>query len=137
MRAARGFTLLEAIVALVIFAMGAFALYGWLSTNLITMQRARAGSEALVVRQSALELVGDVNPMLNPSGEREAGALRVQWTSTPLEPPKRGRVQIGGPSPYMVGLYQMVVNVRLGNRDIGQFSMRQLGYQLSGASGGA
>src|SRR3546814_11614778 len=91
MRVVRGFTLLEAIVALVIFAMGAFALYGWLSTNLITLERARVGSEALVVRQSALELLRDVNPMRDPSGEREAGALRVQWTSTPVEPPKRGR----------------------------------------------
>src|SRR3546814_15921721 len=80
MRVVRGFTLLEAIVALVIFAMGAFALYGWLSTNLITLERARVGSEALVVRQSALELLRDVNPMRDPSGEREAGALRVQWT---------------------------------------------------------
>src|SRR3546814_8834150 len=80
MRVVRGFTLLEAIVALVIFAMGAFALYGWLSTNLITLERARVGSEALVVRQSALELLRDVNPMRDPSGERDAGALRVQWT---------------------------------------------------------
>lgn len=135
MRAVRGFTLLEAIVALVIFAMGAFALYGWLSTNLITLQRARAGSEALVARQSALELLRDVNPMLDPSGEREAGALRVQWTSTPVEPPKRGSVQIGGPSPYMVGLYQMAVEVRLGDRDLGRFSLRQLGYRLNGAGG--
>ena len=37
----RGFTLLEAIVALVVFTMGAFALYGWLSTNVITLDRIR------------------------------------------------------------------------------------------------
>jgi len=33
---AQGFTLLEAIVAMVVFSLGAFALYGWLSTNMIT-----------------------------------------------------------------------------------------------------
>lgn len=133
---ARGFTLLEAIVALVIFAMAAFALYGWLSTNLITLERARAGSDALVVKQSALELLRDVNPMLTPRGEREAGDLRVQWTAQPLQPAKRGSFQIGSPSLYEVGLYQMQVQVHDGSRQVGQFSMRQLGYRLVGGAGG-
>ena len=136
MRRVRGFTLLEAIVALVIFAMGAFSLYGWLSTNLITLDRARSGSEALVVKQSALELLRDVNPMLTPSGEREAGSLQVQWTAEPLQPTRRGSSQIGGPSRYEVGLYQMQVRVRDGGREVGEFSLRQLGYRLDGSSGG-
>src|SRR3546814_6265762 len=55
----------------------------WSSDVCSSDLRARVGSEALVVRQSALELLRDVNPMRDPSGEREAGALRVQWTSTP------------------------------------------------------
>jgi general secretion pathway protein I len=135
MRHARGFTLLEAIVALVIFAMGAFALYGWLSTNLITLERARAGSEALVVQQSALEMLRDVNPMLTPSGEREAGTLRVQWTAEPLQPPKPGSFQVGGPSRYEVGLYTTAVSVHVGEREVGQFSIRQLGYRLAGDPG--
>ncbi len=136
MRRVRGFTLLEAIIALVIFAMGAFSLYGWLSTNLITLDRARSGSEALVVKQSALELLRDVNPMLTPSGEREAGTLQVQWTAEPLQPTRRGSSQIGGPSRYEVGLYQMQVRVRDGGREVGEFSLRQLGYRLDGSSGG-
>ncbi|MDP1698533.1 MAG: type II secretion system protein [Xanthomonadaceae bacterium] len=136
MRRVRGFTLLEAIIALVIFAMGAFSLYGWLSTNLITLDRARSGSEALVVKQSALELLRDVNPMLTPSGEREAGTLQVQWTAEPLQPTRRGSSQIGGPSFYEVGLYQMQVRVRDGGREVGEFSLRQLGYRLDGSSGG-
>jgi len=136
MRRVRGFTLLEAIVALVIFAMGAFSLYGWLSTNLITLDRARSGSEALVLKQSALELLRDVNPMLTPSGEREAGTLQVQWTAEPLQPTRRGSSQIGGPSRYEVGLYQMQVRVRDGGREVGEFSLRQLGYRLDGSSGG-
>jgi general secretion pathway protein I len=136
MRRVRGFTLLEAIVALVIFAMGAFSLYGWLSTNLITLDRARSGSEALVIKQSALELLRDVNPMLTPSGEREAGALQVQWTAEPLQPIRRGSSQVGGSSRYEVGLYQMQVRVRDGGREVGEFSLRQLGYRLDGSSGG-
>ncbi|PIQ37133.1 MAG: hypothetical protein COW59_08775 [Lysobacterales bacterium CG17_big_fil_post_rev_8_21_14_2_50_64_11] len=135
-RPARGFTLLEAIVALVIFAMGAFALYGWLSTNLITLERARVGSDALVAKQSALELLRDVNPMLDPRGEREAGALRVQWTAQLVQPAKRGSFQIGSRSGYEVGLYQVQVEVREGTREVGQFSIRQLGYRLVGRAGG-
>lgn len=135
MRRVRGFTLLEAIVALVIFAMGAFSLYGWLSTNLITLDRARSGSEALVIKQSALELLRDVNPMLTPSGEREAGALQVQWTAEEIEPAKPSSFQVGGPGIYEVGLYQMQVTVRDGTREIGRFSLRQMGYRLVGGTG--
>lgn len=127
-RSAGGFTLLEAIVALVIFSMGAFALYGWLSANVITLDRIRERQEQEVAFASALDLVRRSNPMQTPSGMREAGDLTVTWTSSPLEPPRPNVDQGGFPGSHMVGLYTVHVTVNRGGREIGDFHVRQIGW---------
>ena len=86
---AAGFTLLEAIVALVVFSMGAFALYGWLSTNIITLERIRDRQEVEAAMHSALDIVRRTNPMETPRGQRQAGKLLVSWTSEPVESANR------------------------------------------------
>ena len=85
-RAARGFTLLEAIIALVVFSMGAMALYGWLSTNIITLNRIKERQQVEASMLSALDMIRRTNPMETPAGQRQAGALQVVWTSVPVEP---------------------------------------------------
>lgn len=126
---ARGFTLLEAIVAMVIFSMGAFALYGWLSTNTITLQRIIDRRQAAELRTSALEAMRLVNPMEEPSGQRDIAGLRVAWTSQPLAPPRASVTQVGLPNLYQVGLYQTEVRVLRGNTLQDEFNVRQVGYR--------
>lgn len=126
---ARGFTLLEAIVALVIFSLGAFALYGWLSSNLYTLGRVEARREAVAVARSALDMMRRVNPMETPTGSRRVDALEVAWTSTPLQPPRDGRSQVGLPTAFQVGLYVVDVRVRLDDREVERFELRLLGHK--------
>lgn len=128
-RRARGFTLLEAIIALVIFSMGAFALYGWLSTNLHTLARVDAGREMLALQRSALDLVRGVNPMDTPRGRREIADLVVEWNAELIEPARRGRSQVGGATIFEVGLYRLDVRLAQNGRDVGEFSVRQVGYR--------
>lgn len=128
-RAARGFTLLEAIVALVIFTMGAFALYGWLSTNVITLNRIRDRQQLEVAMDSALDLIRRSNPMETPTGQRTVGDFVVTWAGTPIEPPKPNVDQSGGPGIFMVGLYDVEVRATRGGRELHAFHVRQIGWK--------
>lgn len=123
-----GFTLLEAIVALVVFTMGALALYGWLSTNTITLMRIRDRQQVEQALLSSLDLIRRSNPMKTPSGRREVGDLVVSWSSTPLEPPRPNVDQSGSPAIYMVGLYEVDVRVLRDQRELQTFRVRQVGW---------
>ena len=124
-----GFTLLEAIVALVVFSLGAFALYGWLSTNTITLQRIIDRRELAEVRRSALDVMRLVNPMADPSGRRKIGVIEVQWQARLLEPAKQGVTQVGLPTLFQIGLYQVDVRILRGAETVDTFDMRQVGYR--------
>ena len=128
-RAADGFTLLEAIVALVVFTMGAFALSGWLSTNVITLGRIKGQQVREQTLASALDLVRRSNPMQDDQGLREVGDLRVKWNATLVQPAKMAVSQSGEPGLYAVGLYEMDVQVTLGKSDVQRFKVRQVGWR--------
>lgn len=128
-RGAAGFTLLEAIVALVVFTMGAFALYGWLSTNIITLDRVRDRQQVELAMQSALDMVRRSNPMQTPAGQRRAGDLLVSWSSVPVEPPRPNVVQSGRPAIYLVGLYDVTVRVMRDGQELHVFHVRQVGWK--------
>lgn len=125
----RGFTLLEAIVALVVFTLGAFALSGWLSTNVIALGRIKAQQEQEQVLASALDLVRRSNPMQQEAGLREVGDLVVRWEATLVEPARAAVSQSGSPGLYAVGLYVMDVRVSRGGSEIHRFSVRQPGWR--------
>ena len=128
-RTQAGFTLLEAIVALVVFTMGALALYGWLSTNIITLDRIRARQQMELTMHSALDLVRRTNPMETPDGQREVGNLRVSWSSVLLEPAKPNVVQSGRSGIFVVGLYQVSVRVSRNGQILQTFGVRQVGWK--------
>ncbi|HEY4559823.1 MAG TPA: prepilin-type N-terminal cleavage/methylation domain-containing protein [Lysobacter sp.] len=133
-RRSRGFTLLEAIVALVIFSIGAVALYGWLSTSLQTLDRVQASRDRGAVMTAALDVVRRVNPMESPSGARDAGDLRVEWTATPLASPQRAVTQVGVQTPFLVALYELRVRVLRSGSEVDTFQVRQVGYRDVGGS---
>ena len=128
-RKAAGFTLLEAIVAMVVFTLGAFALYGWLATNLITLDRIGKRQEQEVAYASALDLVRRSNPMQTPAGQRAVGDMTVFWRSIPVEDPKPNVDQAGSSGLFVVGLYLVNVRVSRGEREIGTFRVRQIGWK--------
>lgn len=134
-RYAAGFTLLEAIVAMVILATSLVALYGWLSTNMISLQRAEARHAELADERSALALVDGINPMAEPEGERSLPPLTVKWSSKPLTPTTTGLNGIGSTTLFDLALYDMEVTVVREGAAQQTFTVRKTGWVASRSSG--
>lgn len=124
-----GFTLLEAIVAMVVFSLGALALSGWMASNTITLGRIKSLQEREQALASALDLVRRSNPMQQSEGYRQVGDLLVSWNSKLLEPARPAVSQSGTPGLYAVGLYVLDVRVVLDGEELQRFQVRQAGWR--------
>ncbi len=106
----RGFSLIEALVALIVASMALLAVYALqeqLARGQLRYQRALA---AAGLRRDAMALTEEVNPMSEPVGERPlAGGRRVRWTSTPLTDPRPNAGYPSGVGRYEVRLYRLSV----------------------------
>lgn len=129
-RGAAGFTLLEAIVAMVVMATSLLALYGWLSSSTIGLNRAQAQTRAVGDARSALALVETINPMSEPTGERELPPLRVRWRSTPVAERRPGLSRIGMTTQFDFILYQVEVEVLRDGEPVRDFSFRKAGWEV-------
>ena len=125
----RGFTLLEMVVALLIFAAAGMALYGLLSTNLITLTRVQDVLRHTPVVREAMEQLATVNPWQEDEGQFEVDGFEVAWTARLVEPMRQGQTAFGVPGPFNVGLYEVEFKLRQEGRAIGTWRMRQVGFE--------
>ena len=124
-----GFSLLEAIVAMVIMATGLLALYAWLSTNTFALTRVQAQASALRDKRAALALIETVNPLLEPSGSRQLEDMQISWTATPIVQRQSGRTRAGMPGLFEVALFSLDVQVRRNRLAVEHFSVRRAGWE--------
>lgn len=125
-----GFTLLEAIVALVLISSAGLALFGWINGNIMALTRihdANARSEATV---NVLEYMNRVNPMLSPEGKAPLGTYSIQWRSRPISDVADGADYPVGTSPYQLALYSTTVSVTSERgQEWFEFQLQQVGYK--------
>lgn len=126
---ARGFSLLEAIVALVVMSLGVMALFSWINTSLLAMQRAEANERRLQATELSLEYVKALNPLMQETGTVELGGWRLSWTSTALEPLRRGMDGGGEPGIFEVGLYEVTAVADDGTHEPVVTVLRQTGFR--------
>ena len=129
MKRARGFTLLEAIVAMVIFALVATSLLAWQGTNMRTIERVDAFNRRATLVREALALLQPVNPMSEADGSRRVGDIEVRWTGHPLAPEQIGKTQAGFPSAFNLQLFVLDVQVLRGGVARTRFAVRQVGWK--------
>ena len=124
-----GFTLLETMVALVIFTGAALALYALFNTNLIALARAHDVSRQMPAVRQAIEHLSSVNPREEGEGRFELDGLNVAWSATLLQPPRQSQTAAGGLGFYEVGLYEIELTMSDRGRTLGTWRMRSVGYE--------
>lgn len=125
-----GFTLLEAIVALVIFGVGAMSLYAWLGVSLEALQATSRAQDRVLATTSALEVIRNINPMLQESGDIEIGGRRYAWNARPIDGPKPAVTQLGAPTVFQVALFDVdVVVTDADGKETQRLTVRQLGHR--------
>ena len=128
MRAA-GFSLLETVVALAIFAAGAMSLFGLFNTNLIALDRVQATAEHLPVARSAIELLSTVNPWHQAEGQFEVDGYQVVWAARLIEPIRHAQTSAGMMAGFDFGLYEIEFAISDGARRLGAWRMRSVGHE--------
>ncbi len=115
-----GFTLLEAIVALVILSTALAALFGLINTDLNSLRRAEAVVTSQNVVKEAVERLKLMPLSDGATGEMEVGSEAIFWSAQLVEPVTKGSGIRGGLGAYDHSLYEL----RIGRRPLGQGGAR-------------
>ena len=129
-RSQQGFTLIEAIVAMVLIATTGMALFSWINSNLITLNRVQEANAESAATTNVVDYLNTVNPMLTPEGEAQLGDYQMRWKANASTDPRDGAGYPYGTSLYQLALYQTQVQVQKAD---GQpwfdFTLQQVGYK--------
>ena len=124
-----GFTLLETMVAMVVFAGAAMALYALFNTNLIALARAHDVSRQMPAVRHAVEYLSSINPREEGDGTFEIDGIEVAWSASLLQPARQSQSVTGGRGYFEVGLYEVEFTMSERGRPMGTWRMRIVGYE--------
>jgi general secretion pathway protein I len=108
----RGFTLLEAIVALALIGTMGMTLFAWINTSIISLGKIQNSNARNDATANVISYMQAVNPMENPNGKAEFGAYSISWQSHIAGPIADNVAYPSGVGLYQVGLYQVDVIAR-------------------------
>jgi len=125
-----GFTLLEAIVAMVLISGAGMALFTWINQNISSLHRILESNARAEATTNVLEYMTRVNPMLTPEGSTDLESYRLRWIAKQEGEPRDGNSAPFGINLYQFALYDTQVSVQ---RQDGQawfdLKLRLLGYK--------
>lgn len=125
-----GFTLLEAIVALVLVSGAGMALFGWINSNIMALSRIQEVNARSEATTNVLEYMDRVNPLLMPEGNASLGAYSIRWHTQATSNLTDGTSYPRGISLYQLALYNTKVTVRTSeNQAWFELQLQQVGYK--------
>ena len=113
----KGFSLLEAVVAITIFATSSIALYGWYSASMIGLIRAEERLKGELFLNNLDAYLSAINLQQETSGVYVANGFRADWVATLTEPQKEGRTKAGVIGYHQIGLYDVKIDVYSASSD--------------------
>lgn len=125
----RGFTLLEAVVALAILAAAGLAVFAAMSQSMQMVTRAERVRAADSAMRNALAWSERINPMETPSGEHQLGDYLLRWQAEPIEPPRDGATGALAPGLYEIGLYRLHMELWRNGELARQAILNRAGYR--------
>ena len=135
----RGFSLIEALVALAIASVCLLSLLGLQRQLAVSQRRYEAAVSRAETRRNILALVRDLNPSAQPEGAVALPAgERLGWTSRPLTAPRRALTASGGPGAFEVRLYEVTASLADGAGAVRDtVSVERMGWRRLPAAGQA
>lgn len=124
-----GFTILETMVAMVVFAGAAMALYGLFNTNLIALGRAHDVSRQMSAAHHAVEYLAGINPQDGHAGQMRVNGIDIVWSARLLEPARQSQTVTGERGYFEVGLYEILFEPSDAGRSLGTWRLRVPGYK--------
>src|SRR4051812_14499450 len=111
-RQTRGFTLLEAIVALVIIAAVVIPLLSFVSATAQALITAAETNERSFAQQAAVAMLASLNPRDEPRGQLALDQdVTVSWVAEPIIP-QMTDISLGSPlSGFTFGFYRVTVTL--------------------------
>ena len=134
-RSARGFTLLEVLVAFVVLAAGAGILYRTYSTGLNNVSTVSGYSEAIAIAEAKLGALGIEHPLVEGEESGSTDDHRYEWRATvqPYTPPGTGPDQAGGfISPHQ--MFKVTVGVSWDQKGLSKRSVELTTLRIMGKS---
>jgi general secretion pathway protein I len=125
-----GFSLLEAIVAMVIISGAALALYAWISGNIASLTRLQEANQRSEATLNVLEYMERVNPMAAPEGNASLGLYSIRWRASAVSALVDGVGYPRGISLHQLGLFRVDVSVLAEDgKPWFELELRQVGYK--------
>lgn len=125
----RGFSLIEAMVALVILAGASLALFGWLSSSLNQLNRAALYTKVDPALQSIHHYLSFQNLGQQSSGTFQFGEVEIEWQAQPLEQDENDSTGLVS-SNFLLSLYEVELMPKVQSRDLPALTTRVVNYQL-------
>jgi prepilin-type N-terminal cleavage/methylation domain-containing protein len=128
----RGFTLIEAIVALAIIGITLIPIMAFITNASRQLSVAADSTQRAFAQQATLGYVETINPLANPTGEAElTRALQIRWSSQEVVPPSIEPRPGSKAGDMKVGIYRLDISVIRNEKEWFTYSVRKMGFEFN------